>query len=579
MVISNNNIPNKSSAYSIANVLIKEFARATITKELTLDGARNYTLGEMLRVSSDVWGGRGLITTFGVTMDRNGLVTNVVLDERCPRLFGFFDFGDYVYVGTFGDGVWRKHIKFDPTWYNFSTGLTSLEITDLHINNGVFGSVSSSGQMYYALFELPWIELPFSGLLSSQDDTTTSGGAFTVYSGLHARAVIVDKETNTVKYGVDNYSGLNYGDYFLSYSGWMGLLPIPTSSGVIPSGAMVTSSGHRGWIVEYDVFNGDTIGIPYPITYSGSYDYTVIDLENDGLNDYVSVKTGGGSLITGTPGSWNFGYHASQPAHLTEDLNSMVSYNLTNDYDQPGESVYGTAVTGGNNGAGVICSFFHNEASNTEREVVWYETVSGVRRLKRTLVQKVAGSWTTTTLSSPTITDQNPHCIIKLATNSYRYFYQRSGTNGAGELLHINYYYKTWDTAANTISAETLITTLIVYDDTNVDATYESVTAATASYIGGKIYHIVNHFVKSDISSPFSSRNTENYVQMVVATIDTATATGSVSTTKISFETSVRGDLNGPGWVIDQFIGSNAADAILSQNDTTAAWALFVRIY
>jgi len=32
-----------------------------------------------------------------------------------------------------------------------------------------------------------------------------------------ARATIVDKLTNNVKFGIDNWSGLNTGDYFLTY--------------------------------------------------------------------------------------------------------------------------------------------------------------------------------------------------------------------------------------------------------------------------------------------------------------------------------------------------------------------------
>src|SRR5690349_5838521 len=105
MVVANSNIPNKSSAYSIANMLLKEFSRITVEKHLTVTGARNFNLGDACQVTSTVWRGKGLITTFGVRMGKDGLVTDLVLDERCPRLFGFFNFGDYVYVGTFGDGV------------------------------------------------------------------------------------------------------------------------------------------------------------------------------------------------------------------------------------------------------------------------------------------------------------------------------------------------------------------------------------------------------------------------------------------------------------------------------------------
>lgn len=316
MVISNNNIPNRSSAYSIANLLLKEFAKVTIEKHIRVHGARDFNLGETLRVDSHVWRGKGLITTFGVSVDRaGGLITNVILDERCPRLFGFFDFGDYVYVGTFGDGVWRKHIKFDPTWYNFSTGLTDLNITDLHINNGVFGSVAHSGSMYISPSEEgPWSQVSVTSLLSTSQDYTSSGiiNYDTEFSGIMGRAVIVDKSSNNVKFGVDNWSGLNYGDYFLMYSG---MNPVFNLSGFTFTGPSLSGS-QRGWILEYDPF---TMGLvaDYPVHWSGNYDLIVLDLENDGRNDYVSIRLGG------SVGS-DMGRHQNMPYAQAHDLNTVV---------------------------------------------------------------------------------------------------------------------------------------------------------------------------------------------------------------------------------------------------------------
>jgi hypothetical protein len=327
MVISNSNIPNKSSAYSIANILLKEFARATIEKHIVVHGARDYNLGESLRVNSRIWRGKGLITTFGVSMDRNGLVTNIILDERCPRLFGFFNFGDYVYVGTFGDGVWRKHIKFDPTWYNFSTGLIDLNITDLHINNGIFGAIGHSGAAYYANNEEgPWSQVTITGLSSSVEDVIPSGGTviYTQFSGLMARAVVVDKEINTVKYGIDTWSGLNTGDYFLTYSG------LQTSSGIFSFSGVMESGTLRSWIVEVDPYTGALVGGlgsgTYPVVYSGNYSMAVLDLENDGRNDYVSVMTEG-QLITGNAANQEFNYGTN----LDHDGTARVSLSNIND--------------------------------------------------------------------------------------------------------------------------------------------------------------------------------------------------------------------------------------------------------
>lgn len=309
VVISNSNIPDNESAYGMANMLVKEFARITVEKHITVHGFRDFNLGTALRVTSNVWRGRGLVTTFGTSMSKQGFVTNVVLDERCPRLFGFFDFGDYVYVGTYGEGVWRKHIKFDPTWYDFSNGLTNLNITDLHINQGIFGAVAASGEAYYAIDNVPWNQITLSSLWSSSEDQVevtesgipASGLDMIPFSGLMARATIVDKLNGFLRFGIDNYSGINTGDYFITESGNL------TASGI-------TSSGNRGWVVEYDVLNGNLAGTSYPISLSGNYNFMVLDLDNDGKNDYVSVATIGDG-ITGDVATqqYNYGYGNGHP--------------------------------------------------------------------------------------------------------------------------------------------------------------------------------------------------------------------------------------------------------------------------
>lgn len=328
VVISNSNIPNKNSAYGIANQLIKEFARITVEKHITVWGARDYNLGQALRVNSNVWRGKGMITTFGTSMSKEGLVTNIVLDERCPRLFGFFDYGDYVYVGTYGDGIWKKHIKFDPNWYDFSTGLTNLEITDLHINNGIFGSVGSSGQLYRAFEDSSWSVVQLSGLLSSAEDTIVSGGAvnYVPFSGLMGRAVIVDKVSSTLKFGIDNASGMNMGDYFLDYY---------PSGNIIGSG-VAASGNFRSWIIEYDPFTGNPVGGIgsgiYPISVSGNYNLTLIDLENDGINDYVSVRTSSGISVPYFNGAYDFGFQNTQPFASTKDNSNYSIMPQSEDY-------------------------------------------------------------------------------------------------------------------------------------------------------------------------------------------------------------------------------------------------------
>ena len=123
IVISNHNIPSSGIASQIAEQALDYFDEITVEKHIQAKGAyQNLDIGEAARVNSRVWKGLGLVTTFGTELSQNGLLTNVILDEKCPRLFAYFDFGAYVYIGTVESGVYRKHIKFDNTWYNYNGG-------------------------------------------------------------------------------------------------------------------------------------------------------------------------------------------------------------------------------------------------------------------------------------------------------------------------------------------------------------------------------------------------------------------------------------------------------------------------
>lgn len=491
VVISNSNIPNNSTAYGMANQIIKEFARITVEKHITVWGARDFNLGTALRVTTNVWKGRGMITTFGTSMSKTGLVTNIVLDERCPRLFGYFDFGDYVYVATYGDGTWRKHIKFDPTWYNFSTGYTNLQITDLHINNGVFGSVGSSGEMYYAIDDLPWHNIPFSGLMSSIDTIASGEGInMTVFSGLKARAVIVDKYGNTVKFGVDTWNQPNYGDYFLMYSGMV------HASGVV-SGSGVTASGNRGWIVEYDVLGGDLTGTPYPISVSGNYDITVIDLENDGKNDYVSVKLGGGTPAPLTQNNiTNWGYHQTQPFASTEDDTSYTAYPDAASIADINNNILGNQQFNGMNVQNPNALFAIDNMISGYSFVV---TVGADRKARKVVftrtfnvglsVWEISKAVTTSAASAALVGATVLGIYPDLGGDTYRIFY-RTGTYVSEG--NITYKYIDWNALANTFGTATTIS--ITSPQTQPAGTNVVGIARNFTVVRGDTIYNMNHY-------------------------------------------------------------------------------------
>lgn len=545
MVISNHNIPNSSSAHSIANILVKEFAKITVEKHITAWGARNFDLGDAVRVNTDVWRGKGLITTFGVSMGRDGLVTNLVLDERCPRLFGFFNFGDYVYVGMFGDGVWRKHIRFDHTWYNFSSGLTDLNITDLHINNGIFGAVGHSGEMFYTNTEAgPWypIATPLSLPSATEDEPEiTESGVYetTEFSGIMARAVIVDKITNSVKFAVDNWSGLNTGDYFLTYSSFFA-----TTSGVITSGG---GGDNRGWILEYDPYTGellidDTLSGIYPISYSGNFDIRVLDLENDGLNDYVSVKTSSANAIESSIYGWNFGKSRQMNSGLTQDTDSLVSFGNFARLSNSGNSLHSTTSSNMSS-----MSVFDNESAQ-EREVVWWQGSAAHR-------YSIDNSMNPTTLNSPTIASPTgtPIGVSKLTTDSYRFF-RLSSAGDVDVTNHVlEFSYIDWDAAANTLSGQVSLGGITINRNTFHGA-FQNITVEY-KIIQGVIYWYAMHLVDNTFPNPLDpdyTSKSNNYVNVYKASLDMSTST--MSAGLVFSQTFNPGVNGGDGWSIAEVI-------------------------
>jgi len=141
-------VRDNMTAAGIASSILKETKKITFIKQIELTGFRDISVGDTVFISSDYYTGAGLITTLSVTVTSAGIMTTIFLDERCERIIGYYDFGDFVYVGTDGAGVWRKHVRYDHTWYDYSTGLTNLVVPDLAIYNGVFACVDGNGKLW-----------------------------------------------------------------------------------------------------------------------------------------------------------------------------------------------------------------------------------------------------------------------------------------------------------------------------------------------------------------------------------------------------------------------------------------------
>ena len=147
ILYANSNIHSISTAYAIAYKLIDEFAHLKNEKVIKLAGGYDVNLGDLVHVSSRAWTGKGLVTSIQSETGSGGYITTLSLDEKCPRLLGYFGFSDWVYTGHDSDGVWRKEI-LGTTWEDYSTGLEDLHVTDLIIKSNMFACVAG-GEMYY----------------------------------------------------------------------------------------------------------------------------------------------------------------------------------------------------------------------------------------------------------------------------------------------------------------------------------------------------------------------------------------------------------------------------------------------
>lgn len=304
VVIANSNINTSSYANDVANIVLQEFARLEFVKVISVAGYISATVGNVISVNSQAFTGVGIITGLQSTLSENGgLITTLTLDERCPRLFAFGDSlsGD-VYVGTTGAGVWTKAFG-SPTWVEFNTGLTgvasSMYITDLYINRGVFACTTASGELFYKSPSSNWLPAVISGF----DEITT--GDFYDPSSLFARGVTINSNTNEIACGFNSY--------------------VLTDPEFILPGATP-----RSWIGLFDPYNGTQIsGIQL---HDGSYDYeyTLVDLDTNDKQYVASISQAGFPTYSGYFGTYaDLGYGGNESPEYTLSTASPIALDTS----------------------------------------------------------------------------------------------------------------------------------------------------------------------------------------------------------------------------------------------------------
>jgi hypothetical protein len=299
VVISNSNIKSASEASKIANRALDEFEKLNYEATVeTVDGITD-NLGQMVLVSIPEKGIsiKQMVTTVGQSMSNTGYVGQMVLGERCPRLFAYYNFNGYVYVGTAGSGIWRKPLQYWHTWENFSTGLTDLNIVDLAIQDDTFAAVSQDGTLFTRFpGDSAW--QPFYPYLSDDYAVPGAGDLYPVTSG---RAVACD---------TDKINGH-----------------------VIAAYTLAGTSPARSWI--YDIARSGVYTKTQFVDTDGSADYTVVDVGSTGSTLVVSAVEN----VSGMVVLWNGHSLDTSPNYYT--YNNTLSGLATGfsglwQYDDPG---------------------------------------------------------------------------------------------------------------------------------------------------------------------------------------------------------------------------------------------------
>jgi len=322
IVYANGLIKTFGIAYSLATTLLNEFSQTIPEKSITCfynygdawktneEGEpipKTYSelvnLGYYVHLMSNVnafspkhsiyVGGR--VTHLTERMDSSGLTAIYALDRRCPRLFGFAEWSDYVYIGTTGAGVWRKWIT-GSTWTNYSTGITDLNIKDLTAYNGLLGAVTDEGSAYIRHTQnAAWTQYSPAGFTNNFVVSGEGFGIEYLTSGILAEASSLDRT-----YGING--AITIGFTIPSISG---MAEFEASGMANRRHDLFPASGNLSWVTEValggvPVYTQQIVitrrpewSTPADMLVYNPYDIAVIDLETnwEGTN-IISVFNG-----------------------------------------------------------------------------------------------------------------------------------------------------------------------------------------------------------------------------------------------------------------------------------------------
>lgn len=352
VVLANSGVRDLATAGELAQTLLDEFDSITDVVTAEIAGYYDVNIGDIVRINTSYYNNTGLVTTLSSSGSDKGFITTVTINERCPRLFGFFSLaGDYVYVGTDGNGVWRKSFS-GTSWESFSDGLPpGSSVTDLYISNNNFGLVTASGQFFYRTLTTTWSGFTPSGFYDELYN-------FYPASSVSARRLTINHLTDIISVGY-NYSGSPYRSWVLQV----------TPAGVHVRTDLVTLSGLYG------------------LTSSGVYNYNIIDIDTNDTNNILTLKQDLEKIpITNLGYRWN-----RQPI---EQLNSTTILPKSDSTDVILNTDYVQTLASAAAG-GAICKPLV-QAPTSDRIYAYFVTYSsstGIKNFRRT---KFTLTWTGT---------------------------------------------------------------------------------------------------------------------------------------------------------------------------------------
>lgn len=250
VVLANSYINSQGVAYSLAQQMLNEFTQLLDVVTIEVHGGYDLDIGSVINIDSDYYKGTGFITTYSARADKDGLVTSITINERCPRLFGYYGFsGDYVYIGTTEHGVYRKLLE-GSTWEAFNAGLSSLYVTDLKISGGVFACVAG-GELY----------------IRNTGDTVWN---------------VIDPGT------FHDTSESPIVDYISSVMECMGCTINRVGNTISAIYRTIDLTSKRSWAVK---FNPDGSNTKYLLNNDIDYNAIALDLDTDDANLYATIRT------------------------------------------------------------------------------------------------------------------------------------------------------------------------------------------------------------------------------------------------------------------------------------------------